>query len=564
MRVEGVIFDYDGTLVHLNLDFDAMRKGVEGLFDSYGLDPAVFKDLHILEAVDKAVHLLSSKDPGGGRSFYERAMQLLTDHEVEAARKGRILPGAVETLRALRHLGIKVGIVTRNCDQAVRIAFPRIEDLCDAFVPRDDVDQVKPHPAHLGSALEKMGIEKPNRCLMVGDHVLDIEAGRRLGMKTAGVLTGRTRAEEFLEAGADLVLQDATQVVDRLRGGDRGGQKGFFQSGKLDIEILTRLLRRYTSTDERVVIGPQIGEDTAAIDMGDRLLVVTTDPITFATEEIGYYSVIVNANDIATSGAQPKWFTANVLLPEKKTTGDLVERIFRQIHRACKEFGISLIGGHTEITHGLDRPILIGHMMGEVRKEALVRTGGARVGDDVLLSKGICIEGTSIIAREKEEELLSMGVSKALIKRAKNFLYDPGISVIRDARLACEAGRVHSMHDVTEGGLANGLHEIAIAAKVGIVVERDRIPLFEESRIVCEAFDLDPLGLIASGALLLTASPGEAERIIEKASVQGVAIARIGRVYEGGPSVILVTEEGEKAVSYFWRDEVTKIFDKPS
>ncbi len=150
-------------------------------------------------------------------------------------------------------------------------------------------------------------------------------------------------------------------------------------------------------------MGPRIGEDTAAIDMGDKALVVTTDPITFATDEIGYYSVVVNANDIATTGAQPRWFTASILLPEKGTDRALVDRIFRQIHKACREFGISLIGGHTEITHGLDRPILVGQMMGEVRKEELVTTDGAKAGDEVLLSKGICIEGTSIIAREKEE-----------------------------------------------------------------------------------------------------------------------------------------------------------------
>ena len=563
MEVEAVVFDYDGTLVDLNIDFEAMRRAVDSLLNSYRLDPSAFKDLHILEAVDEAVQLLSREDPKAGRSLYEKAMKLLTDQEVKAAKRGKMLPGAVEILGALRDLGIKVGIITRNCDQAVRIAFPQIGGMCDVFIPRDGVAQVKPHPAHLTLALEMLGVQNPESCLMVGDHVIDIEAGRRIGMKTAGVLTGHTTRQQFIEAGADFVLEDATKVLDHIFKGEKAVRNSFFPSGKLDIQILDRLLQQYALSDDRVLIGPRIGEDTAAIDMGEKVLIVTTDPITFATDEIGYYGVIVNANDIATSGAQPRWFTANILLPEKKTDKALVDGIFRQIHRACGELGISLIGGHTEITHGLDRPILIGHMMGEVKKEDLITTGGAKVGDDVLLSKGISIEGTSLIAREKAEELVSLGIPQNLIKRAKNFLYDPGISVAREACMACKAGRVHSMHDVTEGGLANGLHEIAIAAQVEIVVEKEQIPVYEESRIVCEAFGIDPLGLIASGALLFTAPPVEAEKILDRAFREGVAITRIGCIHKGMPSVNLITADGKVPAPYFYRDELVKIFEEP-
>ncbi|MBW1766245.1 MAG: hydrogenase expression/formation protein, partial [Deltaproteobacteria bacterium] len=226
-------------------------------------------------------------------------------------------------------------------------------------------------------------------------------------------------------------------------------------TGKLDVRILCKLLKQYSTTDERVLLGPGIGEDAAAIDMGDRVLIVTTDPITFATNEIGYYSVMVNANDIATTGAEPKWYTVTILLPEGKGTERLVDSIFNQIHQACEKLDISLIGGHTEITYGLDRPILVGQMIGEVQKEALITTSGAEPGDLVLLSKGICIEGTSIIAREKEEDLSSRGISRDIVERARRFLFDPGISIVEEARLAFQAGQVHSMHDITEGGLAN-------------------------------------------------------------------------------------------------------------
>jgi len=332
-------------------------------------------------------------------------------------------------------------------------------------------------------------------------------------------------------------------------------------TGKLDVRILRKLLKQYSTTDERVLLGPRIGEDAAAIDMGDRVLIVTTDPITFATNEIGYYSVMVNANDIATTGAEPKWYTVTILLPEGKGTENLVDSIFNQIHQACEKLDISLIGGHTEITYGLDRPIIVGQMIGEVQKEALITTSGAEPGDLVLLSKGICIEGTSIIAREKEEDLSSRGISRDIVERARRFLFDPGISIVEEARLAFQAGQVHSMHDITEGGLANGLHELSVAAGVEIEVDKESIPVYEESRILCEVFGLNPLGVIASGSLLITASPTETEKILERADRNDVTLTMIGRVKAvGSPSVTMVTSEGYEPVPCFERDEVAKIF----
>lgn len=338
-------------------------------------------------------------------------------------------------------------------------------------------------------------------------------------------------------------------------------RRNLLKIGKLDVQILRKLLQRYSKIDEKVLVGPRIGEDAAAIDMGERVLIVTTDPITFATDEIGYYSVMVNANDIATTGAEPRWYTVNILLPEALGTESLVDSIFQQIHQACEKLSISLIGGHTEITYGLDRPILVGQMIGEVQSEALITTGGARPGDLIVLSKGICIEGTSIIAREKEADLSSCGLSTDVVERARRFLFDPGISVVEEARLALQAGRVHSMHDVTEGGLADGLHELSMAAGVEIEVEKDRIPIYEESRILCEAFGLNPLGVIASGALLITASPPDTEKILDRAHQYGMTMTMIGRVRAAGsPSVTMVTSKGCEPVPYFERDEVVKIF----
>ncbi len=284
------------------------------------------------------------------------------------------------------------------------------------------------------------------------------------------------------------------------------------KTGKLDIDILKGLLEKHTIVDPQVLIGPKIGEDAAVIDLGkgtDHYWVVTADPITFTTEEIGYYGVVVNVNDIATRGGIPKWFLATLLFPEKGSNVGVIEKVFSQIHNACERFHISFIGGHTEITPGIEKMILSGHMIGEVKKDRLVATSGARAGDLLLLIKGVCIEGTSIIAREKEKDLLERGINPALIERAKSFIFNPGIDVLQAAQIACEAASVHSMHDPTEGGLINGVVEIAMASEKEIEVNLKNIHIYEESRMLCREYGLEPLGVIASGALLLTISPSD-------------------------------------------------------
>ena len=330
--------------------------------------------------------------------------------------------------------------------------------------------------------------------------------------------------------------------------------------GKLPPELLRRLLTSYTSPDPRIIVGPAVGEDAAVIEMGDRYLIAKSDPITFATDAIGYYAVIVNANDIATRGGQPKWFLATLLLPERTTSAALVEAIFAQIAQACKSFGIALVGGHTEVTYGLDRPILSGHMLGEVDPAAMVTTGGARIGDVLLLTKGICLEGASIIAREREQELRRRGVPEATIDRAKNFLFEPGISVVRDAQIAIGAGRVHAMHDPTEGGLAMAIHELATAARLGVVVERHRIPILEEASLLCNAYGLDPLGTIASGALLIAAPPEDAMRIHQALVKNGIGCAVIGRFVSPLEGVLLKEGRELRPLPQFVHDEITRLF----
>ena len=241
------------------------------------------------------------------------------------------------------------------------------------------------------------------------------------------------------------------------------------EAGKLPFELLSEVLGRLEVRDPRVVLGPRPGEDAALIDFGDRYLVAKSDPITFATDLIGWYVVQVNANDLAVMGATPRWLMATVLLPEGSDRA-MVESIFDQLSDACREHDITLVGGHTEVTYDLPRPIVAGAMLGEVAKDRVVLTSGARAGDSIVLTKGIAVEGTAILAREASESLAAAGVGEEVLQRAASLLFEPGISVRREAEIACEAG-ARSMHDPTEGGLATGLLEMAAASGLGLHVD---------------------------------------------------------------------------------------------
>ncbi len=330
--------------------------------------------------------------------------------------------------------------------------------------------------------------------------------------------------------------------------------------GKLPMDLLQVLLARYGGQDERLVVGPQVGEDAAVLDMGERYLVAKSDPITFATDEIGWYVTHVNANDIAAMGAKPKWLLLTLLLPEG-TDEALIEKIFGQVSQACEMLEIVLCGGHTEVTYGLDRPIAVGLMLGEVEKADLVRTAGAQAGDDVILTKGIAIEGTAVLARELEERLRAL-VGAKLVGRGKRFLKQPGISVMREAEIVCRVGRPNAMHDPTEGGLATGLWELAQASDKGIVIDLEKVHVFPETAAFCRALDLDPLGTIASGALLVTTAPQESYRMIDALTAAGIQATVIGRVVKGPAAVWMESADGLARFPVFQRDELARLFQE--
>ncbi len=332
-----------------------------------------------------------------------------------------------------------------------------------------------------------------------------------------------------------------------------------FPVGKLSMEHLSYLLSTYGGApDDAVIVGSHIGEDAAVIKTGEDLLIAKTDPITFATDRIGDYTIQINANDIACMGGKPKWFLSTVLLPEGKTDVALIEKVFSQISHACRQLGIAVCGGHTEVTHGLDRTIVVGQMLGVVSHERLVRSSGARPGDHILLTKGVAIEATSLLARERQEELSEV-FDRQFIERCQGFLVSPGISVLREAEIAVDTGGVHAMHDPTEGGIATGLYELAISADVGLEVWADAISIFPETETLCNFFRIDPLGVIASGALLISAEPSSAEIIVDAVTYAGITCIHIGMIREKSEGIVMVKEAKNAPLPRFDQDEISRV-----
>jgi hydrogenase maturation factor len=335
-------------------------------------------------------------------------------------------------------------------------------------------------------------------------------------------------------------------------------------AGKLPGRILERLLKQYAQPDPSVLIGPEIGADAAAILVGDRVIVVKSDPITFPTPDASSYLVNVNANDIACMGATPRWLLVTSLLPEGSTTEADVEAQFQSLSHACLELGISLVGGHTEITVGLDRTIMVGMMIGEAEQDKLLDLRRSRPGDVVILCNGIAIEGTSILASEAADELLD-SVSAMVLERARRLGVSPGLSVVPAARALIESGAVvRGMHDPTEGGLATALWELARITRCDLKMDLGCIAILEETRLLCEALGLDPMGLIASGALLSVVEQSSAGEAVSYLRHTGVNVEIIGRLDAQAGDEPGVFDAAGDNIQQFATDEIARYFSRAS
>ena len=333
------------------------------------------------------------------------------------------------------------------------------------------------------------------------------------------------------------------------------------EAGKLPPGLLSELLSEFAANDPRVRVGPKVGEDCAVIEMGNRLLIAKSDPVTFVADRIGWYTVQVNANDIACTGGVPRWFLPTILLPPNIDENE-IRAIFSDIAMACGELGVSVVGGHTEVSVGIPRPIVAGTMLGELDSSAnLISSSGAQDGDSIIVTTGLAIEGTAILAREFAADLSRLGVNDDDIARAADYLGKPGISVVSAARALCDSVDVHSMHDVTEGGVITALREVAIGSDVGLVVEAESMPILPESGTICRVLGIDPLGLLGSGALVATLSSSDVPRALRALDATGVSGWEVGQIMEAEEGLWMIDRTGDNALPEFRRDELARYLE---
>ena len=336
--------------------------------------------------------------------------------------------------------------------------------------------------------------------------------------------------------------------VEKAPAGDEGTSAPL-PPGKLAPTLLERLIENRLPPEVR--LGPRIGEDACAIEVEAGTLVAATDPITLTGSGVGAHAVVINANDVAVTGARPRWFLACVLLPEGSTASD-AEALFAGMRRALDEVGAVLVGGHTEVTGAVRQPLVVGQMLG-MTGERTVPTGGLRPGDAVVQVGPAPVEGAAVLAEVLPPERLA-AVPDDTLGAARSALEAPGISVVEPALAAARAGAA-ALHDPTEGGLSAGLHEMADASGVALTLEPGRVAWFDAGVALCAAAGLDPWGTLASGTLLAGFSPKRLDGALRKLALAGHDATVIGRA-EAGSGVAFA--DGDPLPRYE-RDELSRL-----
>ena len=325
-------------------------------------------------------------------------------------------------------------------------------------------------------------------------------------------------------------------------------------TGKLPPDVLRRLvLGRLGARRPEVLVHAALGEDAAAVALGDEALVLTADPITGAGRQAGWYAVQVACNDVAAMGAAPIGVLATLLFPESADEA-AVAAVAADVDRAARELGIEVLGGHTEVAPGLQAPLICMAAVGRAPRDRLLASANARPGHDLVLTKATGLEGSAILATDLEAHLLGR-IPAETIARAQGFIAE--ISVVKDGSLAAGLGAA-ALHDPTEGGLLGAVWELAEAAGCGYEIEASAVPIRPETRAICTVFEADPLKLISSGALLAAGPDGRALAAGLRAG--GVQAAVIGRLTEG-PGRWLLDGSGRHEVGPVVRDELWRILE---
>ncbi len=307
--------------------------------------------------------------------------------------------------------------------------------------------------------------------------------------------------------------------------------------GKIPVDILKDVVFKNLGAERKeVTLGPSAGIDGAVLDFGSKNAIISLDPITGAVERIGWEAININANDVATFGVEPAFFFSCIMLPENADSS-MVQTISTQMGSAAKNLGIAIVGGHCESTPGLTSPIVVGCIMGLTEKGKYVTAAGAKPGDKLILTKSAGIEGTAILASDREAQLKKI-LNPTMLESAKDFYKQ--ISVVKDALTAYGAGGVHAMHDPTEGGILNGIHELCDAAGLGVKVFSEKIVVEPETARICRFFEIDPLQLISSGALLIAVEAESANKVIESLFQQHIYASIIGEFNKNVDKRVLV------------------------
>lgn len=322
--------------------------------------------------------------------------------------------------------------------------------------------------------------------------------------------------------------------------------------GKIPPDVLERLVfNRRGAPRREVLVGPAIGEDAAIIDLGGYYLAIHTDPISGSIKLLGYLAVYVPTNDIAVRGIPPMWLSIALLFPPE-TDETLLDEVTKQIDLAAREVNVAIVGGHTEVTSAVGRPVAIATAIGVGRR--YISTSGAKPGDVVFMTKSAGQETASILATDFENEALKKGINKEVLDRAKELA--KAVSVLREALALADLAT--SMHDPTEGGIANGLAEIAYASGVSIEVDPSKVIVYREVEELCSAFGIDPLETLSSGVLLATLPPNSVQEAEERLKKLGIPYSQIGRVTPRGNFLVKIGDRLYKEP--YVRDRLFSLF----
>jgi len=508
-RIDAGLFDFDGTLTKPGaLDFSVLKATI-----------GCPQDIPVLEFMAGV----------GDAAQRQKMADELDRFESAGASQSSPNPGAEAIVTFIKGLGLPVGILTRNSRDSVSNALDNFTGLSiadfDVLVTREDPVSIKPSGEGVLFAAGRLGVN-PAHLLMVGDYRFDMDAGRDAGSLTAFLTNGTP----------DETMPHCRFVIDTLAELDAIVQDGIgLPAGKLPNDFLAELLDAYRIEDPSVIVGPSVGEDTAAVDIrGQEVLVLKSDPITFATASIGHYAVLINANDMATAGAEARWMLATLLLP-CGFSRSMLRSIFSDLHDACRQWDITLCGGHSEITDAVVRPVAIGMMNGTIRRRDLIQKRAIMPGDHVLVTKGVAVEGTAIVAVEFRDLLLEKGMTETEIDVCCAF--KNMVSILPEARIAWRNSEVTALHDVTEGGIATALAELSQAGGRGMRIRLDHIPVYPQTRRMGDILGIDPLGLIGSGSLLICCRPDGTQRLVDALEKDGIAVVDIGLVTDQAPGI---------------------------